>query len=357
MLTVSPSRTKEIIRFEGLDRNAYWKRFAMLLSLSVVISTMGLVRNSEAVVIAAMLIAPLMTPILGISACMVLGRNKRVLNLLGIVVIAACASVALAWTIVYLADVPKGILLPNQIVARTDPGTEDLIVALSAGVAAAYVQINRKEISLLPGAAIGVSLVPPLSAAGVLLYFGNFEDAYEAGLLFSTNLSAIVLSACVVYIVAGVRASLFKNAKRRFNFTVSFVATMGVLGLIVTQLMTSTYNRYTETRAETRLASVINQWADNVSVEIIRISVNNRRQRADVWVIIDLPLEAQDQIGSTSDLLPEDLKDGDLVNLMETALGSDFAVAFRYQTRLAGLVFLGNEFVTDAPTPSETENQ
>lgn len=128
---------RDILRFEGADRKAYWKRFVMLLSLSVVIATMGLVRNSGAVVIAAMLIAPLMGPILGIAASMVLGRSIRVLKLVAAVVIAAALSVGLAWMIVYLADVPKGVVLPEQIVARTDPGTEDLIVALAAGVAAA----------------------------------------------------------------------------------------------------------------------------------------------------------------------------------------------------------------------------
>lgn len=172
------SQTRDILRFEGADKRAYWRRFTMLLGLSVVIATMGLVRDSGAVVIAAMLIAPLMTPILGIAASMVVGRNNRALILLGAVLVAAVFSIGLAWLIVYIADVPKGIVRPLQITARTDPGTEDLIIALAAGVAGAYVQVNKNEVSLLPGAAIGVALVPPLCATGVLLYFGDFSDAY-----------------------------------------------------------------------------------------------------------------------------------------------------------------------------------
>ena len=348
------STTRDILRFEGTDRTAYWKRFAMLLGLSVVIATMGLVRNSGAVVIAAMLIAPLMSPILGIAASMVLGRSKRVLGLLGAVVLATLMSIGLAWMIVYIADVPKGMLFPDQITARTDPGTEDLIVALAAGVAAAYVQINRNEVSLLPGAAIGVSLVPPLSAAGVLLYFRNFADAYEAVLLFVTNFAAIVLSACAVYIISGARSSLFKKSKRRFNFTVSMVATLAILGVVILQLMKSTYNRYTETRSETRIANVINEWAGDVSVEIIRVDVNSTRKRADIWVIVDLPFDVQNKIGSISDLLPERLKEGGLTGRLHDVLGDDYAVAFRYQTRLAGLVFLKSEFIIDAPSTEET---
>ena len=329
----------------------------MLLGLSVVIATMGLVRNSGAVVIAAMLIAPLMTPILGISASMVAGRNLRVLKLLVIVVLAALASTALAWFIVYISDVPKGILVPDQITARTDPGTEDLIIALAAGVAGAYVQINREEVSLLPGAAIGVSLVPPLSAAGVLLYFGNFADAYEAGLLFCTNLAAIVLAACVVYIIFGARTVILTKGKRRLQFTISLAATVVILAFICVQLATSTYSRYLETRTETELSDIIQEWAGPVSVEVLRIDVNSARKRADVWVIVDLPYDAQHQIGSISDLLPERLKQGGLVDLMKDVLGEDYAVAFRYQTRLAGLVYLRSEIVVDAPNTEETTDQ
>lgn len=355
MAVASYSTTRDILRFEGVDRKAYWKRFAMLLSLSVVIATMGLVRNTGAVVIAAMLIAPLMSPILGIAASMVLGRNKRVLGLLGAVLVAALLSVGLAWLIVYIADVPRGIIVPDQIMSRTDPGVEEMIVALAAGVAGAYVQINRNEVSLLPGAAIGVSLVPPLSAAGVLLYFQSYADAYEAGLLFSTNLAAIVLSACAVYILSGARGALFKKGKRRVHFTVNLVATLVVLGFIVIQLVTSTYSRYTETRAEAMLTQTVTEWADPVSVEVIRVDVNSPRKRADMWVIVDLPFDAQDRIASVSDLLPASLKDGGLIDSIRAVLGEEYAIAFRYQIRFGGLFFLKTDFVIDAPSTEEMQ--
>ncbi|NRA98239.1 MAG: DUF389 domain-containing protein [Rhodobacteraceae bacterium] len=171
---------RSALRFEGASRRDYWRRFSALLALSVIIATMGLTRDSGAVVIAAMLIAPLMTPILGIAAAMMLGWTQRALRLFFIVFIAALASIALAMLVMFVADIPLGFTLPREVTARTDPGIEELIVALAAGAAGAYVQLNRKEISLLPGAAIGVALVPPLSAAGILLYFGEYRGGYEA---------------------------------------------------------------------------------------------------------------------------------------------------------------------------------
>ncbi|WP_170538049.1 DUF389 domain-containing protein [Ruegeria arenilitoris] len=349
VVTRKYSTTRSILLFEGGDRLAYWRRFAMLLTLSVIIATMGLLRNSGAVVIAAMLVAPLMTPILGIAAAMVMGWLKRAFVLTLTVCIAAVLCVLMAWILVYLADVPRGILIPDQVLARTDPGTEDLIVALAAGVAGAYVQINKAELSLLPGAAIGVSLVPPLSASGILLYFGEPADAYEAGLLFATNLGAIVLSACAVYIVYAARSVAFGKGRRKLNFTAGVVITMAFLALVVVQLGKSTYNRYLETRTEAEVAQAIRDWADPVSVEIIRIDVNAKRKRAEVWVIVDLPPEAQFKVSSVAGLLPESLRETSLVDVLQDELGPGYLAVIRYQTRIGAQVILGTETVQQAP--------
>ncbi len=321
----------------------------MLLTLSVIIATMGMLRNSGAVVIAAMLVAPLMTPILGIAAAMVMGWLKRALFLALTVCTAAFLSVLLAWFLVYVADVPRGILIPDQVLARTDPGTEDLIVALAAGVAAAYVQINRSEASLLPGAAIGVSLVPPLSASGVLLYFGEPADAYEAGLLFATNLGAIILSACAVYIVYAARSVMFSKGKRKLSFTASVFVTLAFLAVVVLQLGKSTYNRYLETRTEARVAQAIRDWADPVSVEIIRIDVSAKRKHADLWLIVDLPIEAAFKVSSIAGLLPDSLRETPLVDVLEDELGPGYLIVVRFQNRIGAQLILGTENVQQAP--------
>lgn len=330
------SITKGIIRFEGTDRVAYWKRFSMLLTLSVVIATMGLVRDSGAVVIAAMLIAPLMAPILGIAAAMVIGNSRRIVYLLVAVLAAAMSSVFLSWLLVFVSDVPRGILLPDQVLARTDPGIEDLLIALSAGIAAAYVQINRSELSLLPGAAIGVSLVPPLSAAGILIYFGIYQNAYEAALLFITNLAAIILSACVVYMLAGSFSSMVRSRLRIRRFSISLVFTLSILSVIIFQLGNATYNRYLETETESLLAERIEAWADPVSLEIVRLDVNARNKTAELWAIVDLPLAAQYQVASVADLLPAKLRQTPIATVFEATLGEGYFVTVRYQTRITG---------------------
>lgn len=351
------STTKEILRFEGRDQSAYWRRFAMLLTLSVVIATMGLIRDSGAVVIAAMLIAPLMTPILGVASAIISGRIQRVIRLLFIVCLAAGLCVLLAWSLVFFADFPRGTIVPGQVSARTDPGIEDLIVALAAGVAGAYVQIKKSEVSLLPGAAIGVALVPPLSASGILLYLGQYGEAYEAGLLFVTNLNAIILAACSVYFFSGTRNAIVGQRKRLTKFTAGVTATFAFMVVIAVQLGASTYDRFQEHKAEAILAERIAEWAGPVSIEIIRIEVNRIRRIAEVWLIVDLPVAAQYEVDAIADLLPKSLRERPLQEVVFSTLGSDYSAVIRYQTRIAGLVQFGSDSVLNAPDVEEVRGE
>lgn len=343
------TNTKEIIRFEGTDRAAYWRRFAMLLTLAVVIATMGLLRDSGAVIIAAMLVAPLMTPILGIAAAIVVGAIGRALRLMVIVWVAAFASVGIAWAIVWLTDFPRGVLLPNEVLSRTDPGAEDLVIALAAGVAGAYVQFQKSEFSLLPGAAIGVSLVPPLASVGILLYFHEVSDAREAMLLFATNFGAIILSACLVYIATGGGSLLLRSGKRRARFTLGLGVAILFLSVIVLQLLTTTYYRYAENRAEAALANRIRMWAEEVPIEIIRVDVRARENLAEVWAIVDLTSDAQYRLASASDLLPAKLKDTPFRDVAREILGADYHITVRYQPRYAWQVDLSTNRINPAP--------
>lgn len=345
----SISSVKDIVRFEGTDKKAFWRRFSLLLSISTVIATMGLLRDSGAVVIAAMLVAPLMTPILGIAAAMIMGWIQRLLTLLAIVLLAAAYCIVLSYLLMYLVHVPPEIRIPEQILSRTDPGVEDLIIALAAGTSGAYVQIHRSEITLLPGAAIGVSLVPPLAAAGALIYFGNLRGAEEAILLFGTNLSAIILSACCVYFLSGTYSSFITSRKRRTRFTIAVAVTVLAVASILAPLTSATYYRYSGARAEGELAVRIKEWAGPHSVELLRVAVNPRRQLADIWAVVDLPIEASARLAPVTDMLPEELSMRSFVETAKDVLGEEYTISIRYQTRIAGSLDLKTYSVGEAP--------
>ncbi len=88
--------------------------------------------------------------------------------MLTVVMVAAIASVTVSWILVYIADVPRGVIIPDQVLARTDPGIEDLVIALVAGAAGAYVQIHKTEASLLPGTSDTPIAAPGRRLASVL---------------------------------------------------------------------------------------------------------------------------------------------------------------------------------------------
>jgi uncharacterized hydrophobic protein (TIGR00271 family) len=176
--------------------------YALELLFSSGIATFGLVLNSPAVVIGAMLISPLMGPILAAglalaAADLYLGIKSLLSILIG-VASSVLFSAALVWALPF--QIPT-----SEILARTQPNLLDLGIALLSGLAGSVVVCRRSEgggVTALPGVAIAVALMPPLCTVG--FGFGSgfaWPIISGAGLLFLTNLAAIVASAFLVFYV------------------------------------------------------------------------------------------------------------------------------------------------------------
>ncbi len=213
---------------------ATW-RFSVLMFLSSLVAAIGLLQNSAAVVIGAMMIAPLMAPIMGIAACLIMGWGQRLLRGLVLVSVSAAGAVAVGWVFATLLAV-TGTGLPTQVVERSSPDIRDLLVALGAGAAGAYATVHKKISGALPGVAVAVAVVPPLAAVGVLLGYGQPQLARGAALLFITNLVGIVLMAAVVFLLTGL------VPKHRFrthrHWIVGSVVMAGGCVLAVTLILT-----------------------------------------------------------------------------------------------------------------------
>jgi len=177
-------------------------RFAVLVFLSSMVAAVGLLQNSAAVVIGAMMIAPLMSPIMGVAASLVMGWGWRLLQGLVLVSASALGVVMVGWMFAALLS-PAGTGLPAEVVARCSPDIRDLLVALGAGAAGSFATVHKQISVALPGVAVAVAVVPPLAAVGVLLGRGQPDLARGAALLFVTNLVGIVLMAAVVFLLSG----------------------------------------------------------------------------------------------------------------------------------------------------------
>ncbi len=196
--------------FAGLrEQGRADQTFVMLMVLSTILATVGLFLNSASVVIGAMLLAPLMQPI--VSSAM--GVLRSDLGLL----LSALKTVGIGVLLVLLSASLIALILPfenltGEIAARLRPSLLDLIVALVSGVAAAYAKNNEKIIGSLAGVAIAVALVPPLSTAGIGIGWMRWDIFYQAFLLFSTNFVGIIFAAALTFLVLGYAP--IKRAKR-----------------------------------------------------------------------------------------------------------------------------------------------
>jgi uncharacterized hydrophobic protein (TIGR00271 family) len=185
------------------DSRAKKSAFWTMLVLSGVIACAGVLADSTATVIGAMIIAPLSTPILGIG----LGLAKRDPSLMrrSVVYVVTGAALVIAIGVVFSALLPGTFVLlgDSQISGRTSPGIFDLIAALATGMAGAVAMARRDVAAILPGVAIAISLVPPLAVVGVCLGQGAPGLAVGALLLFVSNLLALVLVGTFVFAVLG----------------------------------------------------------------------------------------------------------------------------------------------------------
>jgi uncharacterized hydrophobic protein (TIGR00271 family) len=174
--------------------------YLTLMVLSTLLATVGLYLDSASVIIGAMLLAPLMAPIVSLSMG-ILRNDERMLNNSLVKIFVGISIALLASGLITLLFPHKPIT--GEMQARLNPTLLDLGVAIISGVAAAYSKSFKEIIQSLAGVAIAVALVPPLAVAGIGIGRLDFHFFYQAFLLFSTNLVGIVVAANFTFRVLG----------------------------------------------------------------------------------------------------------------------------------------------------------
>lgn len=186
----------------GMPRRQFFTRFVSLMMLSSAIAVFGILGDSTAVVIGAMLVAPLMFPVLGGAAAIVMGWPRRIVSRALLVAAGSLLAVMIAAVISFIVP-GRATPLPAELIARTSPNLLDLGIALAAGAAGAYGQVRRHAAEVLTGVAVAVALVPPLVVVGVTLQLTEWQLALGAALLFLANVVGIVIAASVTFLAAG----------------------------------------------------------------------------------------------------------------------------------------------------------
>jgi uncharacterized hydrophobic protein (TIGR00271 family) len=239
--------------YEGDRRRPYLERFFVLLILATIIATAGIIGDSTATVIGAMIVAPLMTPIMATAAALIMGNMSRAVNRLTLVLIGVLTVVFLSWLFGIVSPSYLNFSANSQIVARISPRLIDLVAALASGAAGAFC-LSRDDIAdSLPGVAIAISLVPPLCVVGLSLSAGEIEAATGALLLFVTNFLAIILAGGAVLGILGLNRAAqieVKGTARRKAFALVIAAVLLVaIPLLITGRQ-ATRDAYTELQTQ-----------------------------------------------------------------------------------------------------------
>ncbi len=280
-LSVQPSDVERManqtLLSYGPTSSAKYSRFWILLTLAGVIATAGVASDSTATVIGAMIVAPLMTPILGTAFALVLADRRRMGRSLLVVVGGALLVIALGYG-VGLLD-PLNVLTEgnSQVAGRVHPRLIDLIAALATGLVGAFALVRSDVADTLPGVAIAISLVPPLAVIGLTFEEGLYNQALGATLLFLTNVTAIVFTATMVLLLYKVRDTAKEMGRPVGDLSgVTLTAVVGVVALIAIPLGFSTQQLIRENTLKFQVGPIAAEWAASNDWRVIDYEVTGR---------------------------------------------------------------------------------
>ena len=268
---------RETVFYEGPRFRERVSRFWILLVLASVIAAAGIASDSTATVIGAMIIAPLMIPIQGTMLATVLGDPKNLSRSIGLMLAGAAAAIGIAVLVGLL--LPVDVLAENnsQVAARVHPRLIDLLAALGTGVVGSIALVRRDISDALPGVAIAISLVPPLSVVGFTFEAGALLQSLGALLLFMTNVAAILGTGIVVMALYGVNrlgeAPATPRARRTHRRNgILVAAAMGVIVLV--PLSVSSVSVARSSVFEASVQSVSQRWATDAGWRLQRVTTD-----------------------------------------------------------------------------------
>lgn len=199
LLNQSPEKKADISKSVVDDIEVgtlYW----LQIVLSAVIATFGLLQNSVAVVIGAMLIAPLFVPLQGLAFAITEGKGKLFTRSLVLLIISSLFGVGIAYLIALGVPLKKET---SEILARVSPNIFDLFIAGFSAVIALLALVYKRLSQSVAGVAMAAALMPPLCVIGIQFGFGQIDKAWGALLLYGTNIVAIVLVGVFIFLLYG----------------------------------------------------------------------------------------------------------------------------------------------------------
>jgi uncharacterized hydrophobic protein (TIGR00271 family) len=306
-----------------LDSSRKLSAFWALLMLAAVIAGAGVVADSTATVIGAMIVAPLMTPILGTALAVVLGEARWILR--GVLMILAGAATVVAIAILLGLLVPEPVVADtnSQVAGRVSPHLIDLVAALATGVVGAFALVRSDVSDALPGVAIAISLVPPLAVVGLTLESGEPQQALGALLLFATNVASIIATGTLLLLAYRIRAVAEAAGHPVGRLGPRSLATViGFVVLVAVPLGIGSVRAVIQNNTVAGIRPVAERWASANSWQIVGVTstehgiridavgpppavdVESLRRELDGAGFADVPVRVSLVVGGIRDLAP-----------------------------------------------------
>jgi uncharacterized hydrophobic protein (TIGR00271 family) len=263
-------RVRDTLVFDGAGLWPKFLKFICLLVLAAGIATFGLLGDSLAVIIGAMIVAPLMLPIMGLAFGVSIGDRSAIFSTLLVSLTGIVTAVAVGFVLTLpIAQVVKPQAI-QQIMIRTSPHLLDLMAALVTGLAGAFALSRRDVSDTLPGVAIAVSLVPPLANAGILFALGEPRLASGSLLLFGTNYVAILLTGSLVFGVMGFRKAALSPFDPRARRQAVAIA-LGALLIIAVPLSVTSHHLIITNKIAARTYALGQEWLEGSGYRLMSV--------------------------------------------------------------------------------------
>ncbi|MCW8889884.1 MAG: TIGR00341 family protein, partial [Sedimenticola sp.] len=216
--------------YHGVEKNARSDtNYFVLVMLSTIVAAIGLIENNVAVVIGAMVIAPLLGPNLALSLGIALGDIPLVKESIKTLIAGTALAVLMAVGVGYFWLTEP---FSEELLARTVAGLDSAALALASGAAAAL-SLTTGLSSVLVGVMVAVALLPPAATAGLMLGYGDIQLAIGAGLLLAVNIVCVNLASKLVFVVKGIYPRTWVEKEKAKRATVVYVVGWIVLLVIL----------------------------------------------------------------------------------------------------------------------------
>ena len=291
---------RDSVFFDGPDVRRKLSRFWILLTLASVIAAAGVIADSTATVIGAMIVAPLMTPILGTMLAVVLGDRNNLVRSMLLVLSGALAAVLIGYLLGLGIANPVTAATNGQVAGRVTPRLIDLVAALATGAVGSVALVRRDISDTLPGVAIAISLVPPLSVVGLTAESGAWNESFGALFLFGTNVASILTTGIIVmalYRVYQMVTPAATAATRAVNRRNTIAVIVAFFAVILVPLVGSAVQIANDRIRESEVRSITEDWADSVGWEVLEVSMS--RSAVDVRVIGSPPIPSTSSFADT----------------------------------------------------------